>query len=248
MAMFERPEQNLFRKILSAHSKTPIESIYLELGVIPFRFHLMARRITYYQTILKRDDEEITKKVIQCQKQTMVKGDFYPQVSADMIALQLTDNDLTTLSNCALKKKLHALISKHALKYLLNLADSHSKVRKNLYTNLNGMEYFKDSRFTSDCVNILFQFRTRMFDVKNNFRNNYKQSNLSCPLCEMEVDTQEHLFECQQIRELLPCNINNQRIVYENIFSNDCDILLEVAKLLKRIVKIREDLMDTGTV
>ena len=64
----------------------------------------------------------------------------------------------------------------------------------------------------------------------------------------MEVDTQEHLFECQQIRELLPCNINNQRIDYENIFSNNCDILLEVAQLLKRIVKIREDLMDTGTI
>ena len=41
----ERTEQTFFRKILQAHSKTPIEAIYLELGVIPLRFHLMKRRI-----------------------------------------------------------------------------------------------------------------------------------------------------------------------------------------------------------
>ena len=43
--MFERIEKTFLRKILQAHSKTPIESLYLELGVIPFRFHLMTRRI-----------------------------------------------------------------------------------------------------------------------------------------------------------------------------------------------------------
>ena len=45
--LFERTEQHLLRKILKAHSKTPVESIYLELGIVPFRFHLMSRRILY---------------------------------------------------------------------------------------------------------------------------------------------------------------------------------------------------------
>ncbi len=49
--LFEKAEQGLLRKILRAHSKTPIECLYLELGVIPFRFHLMMRRILYYHLI-----------------------------------------------------------------------------------------------------------------------------------------------------------------------------------------------------
>ena len=38
---FEKIEQHYFRTLLKAHSKTPIETLYLELGVIPFRFHLI---------------------------------------------------------------------------------------------------------------------------------------------------------------------------------------------------------------
>ena len=80
--------------------------------------------------------------------------------------------------------------------------------------------------------------------MKNNFRNNYKLSNTICPMCEAEDDTQEHLFRCQKIMELLPHNTFNQGISYEDIFENDCDTLFEVAKLLKEIVKIREDWIE----
>ena len=73
VSMFERTEQNMLRKILNAHSKTPIECLYLELGIIPFRFQLMKKRIAYYQLIMKRDDSEITKAVVMRQKQTKLK-------------------------------------------------------------------------------------------------------------------------------------------------------------------------------
>ena len=35
---FERIEQTIMRNLLNAHSKTPIEALYLELGMIPLRF------------------------------------------------------------------------------------------------------------------------------------------------------------------------------------------------------------------
>ena len=66
---FERIEQGFFRKILSAHSKTPIESIYLELGVVPFSFKLMSRRIMYYHSVMHRDDNELTKKMMLLQQE-----------------------------------------------------------------------------------------------------------------------------------------------------------------------------------
>ena len=38
LGMFERAEQSFFRRILNAHSKTPIECIYLEMGIYLFDF------------------------------------------------------------------------------------------------------------------------------------------------------------------------------------------------------------------
>ena len=239
---FEKAEQGLFRKILAAHSKTPIESLYLELGIAPFRFHLMARRIMYYQTVMLRDDDEITKKVVCCQKERQLSGDFYPQVVQDMLYLNIADTDVMTDSKHVLKEKIKKAVNKVAHEYLLEIGRTHSKVRTNLYPNIDGMKYMKDPRFTPDIVNLLFKFRTRMFNVRNNFRNNYRQTDILCPLCKKEEDSQEHLFKCETIALSLDNVTIN--VVYEDIFSDDTDKLLSAALHIKQLTQIRIDLED----
>ena len=242
IAMFERIEQHLLRKILNAHSKTPVESIYLELGVIPFRFHLSCRRILYYQTIMMRPDDEVTKKVVTRQKERMIEGDFYTQVSADMANLNISENDVLDSSYNTLKLKLKREITVAALSYLKEIGRNHSKVRNEMYTHLNGMSYFSSNRFTPDLSNLLFKFRTRMFNVRNNFRNYYKQQNTVCPVCQDGEDSQEHLFKCKLIRK----TVETHGSVYEDIFSDDVDTLLKVANVLKQLAKVREDFNDAN--
>jgi hypothetical protein len=244
IALFERCEQGLLRKALSAHSKTPIECLYLELGVVPFRYHLMVRRIMYYQTVMKRDAQEITKKVVESQKRSKINGDFYPQVSKDMEDLQVTEDDVAA-SKSYLKEKVDEQAKKHAFTSLHQLAKSHSKVNENLYENMDGMDYFDDPRFSPDLVNLLFKFRTRMYSVRNNFRNNYKEADLLCPLCKANKDTQEHLFQCTAIQEVLS-EESQQQGVYSDIFDNDTDLLIKVARKLKEIIAIREELLQAA--
>ena len=238
MDMFERAEQSIFRRILAAHSKTPVECLYLELGVIPFRYHLMARRVAYYQVIMNRSDDEITKAVVARQKISQIPGDFYVQVLGDMTRLNISESDIKNQSKTALKKQIDQAIGKIAFEDLLKKAKSHSKVREDLYSDLKGMEYMKDPRFTTEDVNTLFRFRTRMFNVKNNFRNQYRSTNLLCPLCETCDDSQEHLFECSKIKDDIstdqPTNIS-----YSDLFTNDCNRLLQVSQLLEEIIQKR---------
>ena len=80
----ERIEQTFMRKILKAHSKTPVEALYLELGITPLRFHLMKRRILYLQEVMSREDNELTKQIVMLQKDVKVNGDFYAQTEEDM--------------------------------------------------------------------------------------------------------------------------------------------------------------------
>ena len=81
----ERPKQCLFHKALNAHSKTPLESFYLELGIMLLRFHLMKRRILYFHDIKKRADTGLTTMVFLSRKDTRIKGDFYVHVENDMM-------------------------------------------------------------------------------------------------------------------------------------------------------------------
>ena len=61
---FEKLDEMLLRFLLSAHSKTPLEMLYLESGAIPVKFILASRRLNYFYEILDRDDEELTKRVV----------------------------------------------------------------------------------------------------------------------------------------------------------------------------------------
>ena len=133
----------------------------------------MSRRILYYHTVMNRNDDELTKKVLLVQKDSMNDGDIYQLIHQDMEQLELSDNDITSRSMENLKQLINKKILSVAYNYLHKLATSHSKVRHEMYKNLDGMSYLFDKRFTSEQSKLLFRFRTRMADVRNNFRNNY---------------------------------------------------------------------------
>ena len=119
-----------------------------------------------------------------------------------MLYLNIADTDVMTDSKYVLKEKIKKAVNKVAHEYLLEIGRTHSKVRTNLYPNIDGMKYMKDPRFTPDIVNLLFKFRTRMFNVKNNFRNNYRQTDILCPLCKKAMSmrsptTKPQCYDCK---------------------------------------------------
>ena len=78
--------------------------------------------------------------------------------------------------------------------------------------------------------------------VKNNFCNNYKNTDTLCPLCEHENDNQEHLFECSEILQQYGGQITNE---YTDIYSDDSDTLFSVATTLKDLVDVRDRLLSS---
>ena len=72
-------DQNLLRKILDAPSKTPIVSLYLELGCVPIRYLLIYKRVMYLHHILNLDESHLVSKVFFAQMTRPSKGDWYLQ-------------------------------------------------------------------------------------------------------------------------------------------------------------------------
>ena len=63
------------RLILGAQAKVTTEMLYLETSEIPVKNVISVRRLVYLHTILKRHDDEITKKVYVAMKENPLKYD-----------------------------------------------------------------------------------------------------------------------------------------------------------------------------
>ena len=126
------------------------------------------------------------------------------------------------------------------MKYLLDKAKNHTKVRQEIYCDLNGSKYLFDPRFSPDLSKLVFRFQTRTYNVRNNFRNQYVDQNINCTLCETEIDEQSHIFTCKVIKQVTG-SMNSQ---YEDLFSSDIDKLFEAAKTVKILDETKKILLD----
>ena len=121
--------------MLKAHSKTPIESLYLETGVVPIKYVIMSRRLSYLKNILSKNDHELIKKVYLAQKRKPVKNDWVKSVEDDLkqLKINLTDNQISAMSKKLFKKIIKAKIRKLALEELNHKKEKHSKVKNIIY-------------------------------------------------------------------------------------------------------------------
>ncbi len=77
----------------------------------------------------------------------------------------------------------------------------------------------------------IFKARTRMLDVKNNFRGKYL--NNKCRGCGKEDETQRHVLEeCEEIRKKSGVAVTN-----EEIFEEEAELLKEVSKKIMKIME-----------
>ena len=66
-------DRSLLKYILNTHSKVQNEFLYLETGALQIREIIMSRRCLYLQTIIKRDNKELTRKYTMHKKKIHLK-------------------------------------------------------------------------------------------------------------------------------------------------------------------------------
>ena len=121
----EKIYEMFLRFLLGSHSKAPLD---LPLkGAIPSRFILSSRRMNYLQTILKREDEVLTKRVLKAQLEDTLEGDFANMVKTDFQVMEIPFDIsfVETTSIDFFKSFIKKKIQKAALEYLIH--KKHSK-------------------------------------------------------------------------------------------------------------------------
>ena len=246
----EKVDESLLRSLLRNHPKCPLEFLYLETGSISIGHTVSSRRIMYLRTILKRDDEELTKRVFREQERNTTPGDFVELVKADLAKYNIDYNEefIKASKEDDFKSFVRKKIKEAAFEELKRKQMSHSKVNEITYEKLEKQPYLTSALFSNDDVEILSNLRSHTTrGIRSNFSQLYK-NNTNCPLkCwspeESPLkDTQEHLMVCQKI-EINTNNVSKEKIKYHDIYGN-VNKQKEIVTLYKQLLDERNIQME----
>ena len=241
--MLEEVDEFLLRALLQAHPKIPLEFLYLETGAVRIKHIISSRRMIYLQTLLKRDDEEITKRILREQERNPCAGDYIMLVKDDFTRLEMVyDENYIIRSGTRYKEHVKQRNREFAFKELKNIQIKHSKVKDIKYETYEAQPYIHNSLFSNDEICLLAALRSHTVrGIRSNFKNLYKP-NLSCPLkCQPAgspqlEDSQEHLLSCSKLKL-----VHNNMLVISKVAHDD--IYGEVDKQ-KAAVMVFSELLD----
>ena len=132
-------DRKILRVILGAHCKVPSEMLYLETGAISISNVISVRRLLYLQTILKKTDNEIVKKVYIAQKVSPCNGDWIKLIDSDKeyYNIPLSDEAITEMTEEKYKSFVKSQVKERAFEDLKKIQNEHSKVNNILFEILN---------------------------------------------------------------------------------------------------------------
>ena len=197
----------LMRQLLNTCKTVAKESFYITFGKLPLRYIVKTRRLMYLWHILHTDESELIYKCYTSQTILPEKNDWYQQITQDKtdLNIHLQDEDIKQLSKYSFKKYIQDKIEGHCRNYLNKIKYTHSKSN-----DLPPFSFMAQPYLYSK----LFKVKNRMIKVKNNFRNG--SEDLRCKTCFILIETQQHLTQCEQIKNRLNGTLNLSEVMYEH--------------------------------
>lgn len=229
----------IIKRILKVQNTVPREALYIETGLPDIETIAQQKRLAMSNRIqhtknelieetlknqMKDGWEDITKKLmekikIDTQKMEGRKGQAKTHIKE------------RTMENMRVKLSKESE-NKSKIAYLTQTNQEWKTGKRKEYMNkLNRNE-----------VSTIFHARTRMLDVKNNFRNKYRD--LVCRACGQGNETQEHILE--ECHKLHMNEVN--KVTVEDIFNEDTDHLRQIARKIVRSMKQLEEISQNPSI
>ena len=115
----------------------------------------------------------------------------------------------------------------------------HSKVKEIKHDKLKIQGYLLDMNHNLEDKYLIFKLRTRMIDVKMNFKG--QDIDTKCNFCDIE-ESQDHLLDCHTIIQNCKELYDDTVVEYEDIFNNATK-QFQMAKLYKLALETRDQLL-----
>ena len=235
----EAVDEMLLRRILECPVSTPREMLYLELGVIPIRYIIIKRRLNFLQYILKEDRNSLIYTFLRAQLENPTTNDWGETVNRDLneIDMKLEISEIEAMPKATFTAKVKEMVDKVALRNLNKEKQKHSKVSHIHHSKIEMEGYLKpnQSAISVQEANFLFTLRTRMLDIKGNYKGKY--NDVICPCCKLEEDYQQHLLSCNYLNT--DGAVVGSLPEYSDLFDKSVTKQVNLARLLKQLFQKR---------
>ena len=130
-----------------------------------------------------------------------------------------------------------------AFKEFKLLQAGHEKGNKTVHKNMEKpQKYLLTNKLTNKQISLLFNQRCQSERTfKNNFHRQYA-SDLKCPVCKSEIDSQELLILCTELKKHMKFSRN---ISYDHIYGN-LEEQISVTIMYSSLLEVRERLQEEG--
>ena len=140
------------------------------------------------------------------------------------------------------KRLVKECVNEKAFEYLKNLQQTHSKSKPLQYEKFCLQEYLNaDSKMTTKEKSFTFAARTRMLDLKSNFKAG--QKDLNCRLCDNHEESQQMLLRCPALSSDSEPAVT---VPYSDLYSEEKEKVSEIAMVLKNKFEKYKNLQVRG--
>ena len=219
---------NILKRIIMTPRSTPWEPLYIETGTIDVNSIMLYNKLLYREKI-KEGNNNLLKTITQLKEE----NGWEKRIKIELEEL-MGHGWKVPESERRRKRIIKTAIREKMIK---NIEESGATKSKTTFYLNNKEKVMAGKRapymdlLSRREVSAIFAARTRMLDVKANFKNKY--SDTKCRWCRTEDETQQHIMEeCVEInrREI-------EKTTTKEIFTEEIE---DIKKTARKIIKIKE--------
>ena len=227
-----RVQINTLQKILKLSTSTQFQ-LYIVIGEIPIQFRFHVRQLLYLWKLANKKDQANDVYRIQSHEYKTNTGSITSYYKQLLVTYGITTNEngLSKTSKAKWKKTVKGKISHQANQWYKTESSKLSKLeeinkRKKIIKREKYVTQFKRTE-----VSLLIKARSRMLNLKNNFKGQFK-GDVSCSRCDLGISDENHVFtNCPKLKNL---HVKYEIHGFEGVFENtNLQKLRKVAWFLK---------------
>ena len=223
----------LLKGMLGVPSSTATCFTFLELGILPLKYEIHKRQITFLHHILTLTDEDPVKRLFRQMQLYPQCKNWAKNVDELMATYEIQGDEkvIKEMDKKAFARTVSINIKMKALEELNNECKNKSKTAYVTYSSLSPQEYFKT--LYPDDSKIVFKARAKILEIKTHVT--YKFDDRICRLCNKEEENLDHAVNCGEDTSI------SFKFDKVGVVEEDCYLLYRVVKRIKTFLKKVKD-------
>lgn len=190
----------VLRKILNARRMTSTSFLFLELGILPLKYEVHIRQLTFLHHIVNLDERDPVKLVWRSLSMLPEYRNWWSETKdlMDRYKIELEEEEIVSMSEGTYKKLVREKVKNLAFDELKKDVASKTKTRNLDYPVFETQKYLLTLPLKS--AQTISRARSKTLDIKHHTPFLFK--NMTCRVCRSHDETLDHILNCEQVLEI----------------------------------------------